>query len=73
MDDEDFYSHINPIIAEAQANDYIETHQVENPEKFRTLYVDIFQNINSLDQSPLLQIEKDIDEEALKLTLEKMK
>jgi hypothetical protein len=73
MNDDDFYFDVNPIIASAHAKDYIETHQVENPEKFRTLYVDIFQNINALDQSPLLQIEKDIDEEALKLTLEKMK
>lgn len=72
MNDDDFYFYVNPIIASAQAKDYIETHEVENPEKFRTLYVDIFQKINTLDQSPLLQIEKDIDEEVLKLTLEKM-
>lgn len=72
MNDEDFYFYVNPIIASAQANDYIETHEVGNPEKFRTLYVDIFQNFNALDESPLLQIEKDIDEEVLKLTLEKM-
>ena len=72
MIDDDFYFYVNPIIASAQAKDYIETHEIENPEKFITLYVDIFQNINALDQSPLLQIEKDIDEEVLKLTLEKM-
>ncbi|MCF6142351.1 hypothetical protein L1S34_13725 [Flavobacterium sp. K77] len=72
MNDDDFYFYVNPIIASAQVKDYIETHIVENPEKFRTLYVDIFEKINTLDQSPLLQIEKDIDEEVLKLTLEKM-
>lgn len=73
MIDDDFYFYVNPIIASAQAKDYIETHEVENPEKFRTLYVDIFQNFNALDESPLLQIEKNIDEEVLKLTLEKLK
>ncbi|MBQ0909750.1 hypothetical protein KBJ98_13635 [Flavobacterium sp. F-328] len=73
MNDDDFYFYVNPIIASAQATDFIETHEVENPEKFRTLYVDIFEKINTLDQSPLLQIEKDIDEEVLKLTLEKLK
>ena len=72
MNDEDFCFFINPIIAEAQATDYINTHKVENPKKFKTLYVDIFENFNALVESPLLQIEKDIDDEILKLTLEKL-
>lgn len=73
MNDEDFYFFINPIIAEAQACDYINTYKVENPEKFKTLYVGIFENSNDLEESPLLQIEKDIDDKILKLTLDKMK
>ncbi len=73
MEDEDFYFYINPIIAEAQAIDYIKTHEVENPEKFISVYKDIFIDFNHLDQSPLLQISDDIDEEVLRLTLEKMR
>lgn len=72
-DDEDFSFFINPIIAEAQANDYIKTHEVENPKKFKTLYVDIFVDFNCHDESPLLQIDKDIDVEVLKMTLDRMK
>nr|WP_315146204.1 hypothetical protein [uncultured Flavobacterium sp.] len=72
MNDEDFSFFINPIIAEAQAIDYIKTHEVENPEKFISVYKDIFTDFNHLDPSPLLQINDDIDEEVLKLTLKKM-
>lgn len=72
MNDGDFSYLINPIIAEAQATGYINTYKVANPEKFKTLYVDIFQDFYALDESPLLQIEKDIDDEVLKLTLEKL-
>lgn len=72
INDDDFSYFINPIIAEAQATDYINTYKIENSEKFKTLYVDIFKDFYVLDESPLLQIDKDIDDKVLKLTLEKL-
>lgn len=72
LKDDDFSIFINPIIAAAQASDYINNHEVENSQKFISLYVDIFVNSDFLYQSPFLQIDKDIDEEVLTLTLDKM-
>lgn len=71
MKDEDLYIFINPIIAEAQANDYINTHKIENSKRFSNLYVNLFLSIYHSHEWLVLLMVKDIDKEVLKLTLEK--
>lgn len=70
--DKDFSFFVNPIIAEGQAREYCDFHQVENRDRFIWTYVNQFTNYYAEQSNKVQLIDKQIDDSILRLTLEKI-